>query len=293
MRCSPSLPDGDLRRHVAAPRARPSLCIMTTLVVRVMRPRDRRSLVVAGGFAVWLFALAGARLGLIHIAGLWLVLGFGVPVVLLAVALLHRSQIPGLPLAAGSACAVAFALFVPAVIERHPTLAAGLPALAIGGVLTWKYPTATLAAVFTIAGTYGSIVAFTGLRAVAVEEALLAGMWAGVVGSLVLGRRLSSLRLTPGLVMLAAFMVMSIGSLLTTTPTSQAVHGFRLAPLYLATALVLPLARLDDERTNKLVRIMVPVCLIVSAYATLRWVVGPAGKEAALVNSPIAQQYNQ
>ena len=266
---------------------------MTTLVVRVMRPRDRRALVVAGAFAVWLALMVGVRFELVHIGGLWLPLAFGVPLVLVAVALLHRSAIPGLPLAAGGTCAIAFALLAPAIVERHPSLAVGVPALAVGGVVTWRFPTATLAAIFTIAGTYGSIVAFTGLRAVGVDEGLLGGLWAGVVGSLLFGRRHRSVRLTPGLIVLAAFMVMSIGSLLATTPTSQAMHGFRLAPLYLSTALLLPLGRFDDQFTSKLVRIIVPVCLIVSAYATLRWIIGPAAKESALVNSPIARQYNQ
>ena len=39
---------------------------MTTLVVRVMRPRDRRALVVAGAFAVWLALMVGVRFELVH-----------------------------------------------------------------------------------------------------------------------------------------------------------------------------------------------------------------------------------
>lgn len=220
------------------------------------------------------------------------VLTYGVPLALVGAAILRRTRQGILPLVAGAACAVTAASALPAHYAESPKLGLAIPALVVGAVVTRRFPTTALALIFFITGAYGSIAAFTGLPAVSVADAVIEGLWAGVVGRLIIGRHQATLRPTLALYMVAGFIAVSFLAIFGTTPASNGIRAFRLAPLYLSLVLLIGYGPFRVNTLEKLVRAMVVVSLLVAAYATLRWAIGTSAKEQALQRTSLSRQYN-
>jgi O-antigen ligase len=221
------------------------------------------------------------------------VLLFGVPLALVGVAALRRSTLGPLPLIAGFAVLVALALVLPRAASSDIRWALLPPAAALGGYLTARFPTAALTIVFTLTGTYGSIRAFTGIPADSVADKVIDGLWVGVLGGLILGRRRLALRPTPALVLLTGFLAVTFIEALATDPLSSGIRAFRLGPEFLSLVLLIGAGGFSDRTLERFARAVVVVSLGVAAYATLRWAIGTSAKEQALQNSAFAQQYDQ
>lgn len=219
-------------------------------------------------------------------------LAYGVPIALVGAAVLRRSTHGVLPLVAGAACALSAAAALPSHYAESPKLGLAIPALVVGAFVTRRFPTTALAVIFFITGTYGSIAAFTGLPAVSVADAVIEGLWAGVVGRLLIGRHYAALRPTLALYMLAGFIGVSFLAVFGTTPVSSGIRAFRLAPLYLSVVLLVGYGPFRVNTLEKLMRVMVLVSLLVAAYATLRWAIGTSAKEQALQRTSLSRQYN-
>lgn len=197
------------------------------------------------------------------------------------------------PVLVGSALAVGLALVLPGAITDDPRLALAFPAAAVGGVVTQRFPTASLAVVFAMNGIYGSVIAFTPLPAESIADATLEGLWVGVLGSYVLGLRRTAIRPTPVLFMLAGFLAMSVVAALTTTPLSNGIRAVRIGPQFLSVLLLLGYGGFRTRTLDRLAGIMVVVSAVVAAYAALRWAIGTSAKERALTSTARAIQYNQ
>jgi hypothetical protein len=267
---------------------------MTTLGLRRGGGTDARNVLVVALFAAWAIAVIGFAVGVISMSGkLPLVLTLGVPPLAVGLALLARSEIAALPVVAGASCAVALAVLLPPIAAERPAFAFAFPAMAIGGALTQRFPAASLGTVFAVTGTYGSLTAFTGFPVVSIGEAVLGGLWVGIIGRLVIGRRPMALRPTPALLLMTAFFVLTLAAVLATTPFGAGIRAFRLAPLYLSALLLLGYGAFRQQTLDRLARCMIVVALVVAAYAALRWGIGASPKERALQSTDLDRQYNQ
>jgi hypothetical protein len=262
-----------------------------------MRGVDPRDALLVAGLLAWAAALVAVRFDYVQSPGGargTQALTYGVPLALIALTLLHRpSRTSALPLVAGAAAAVALALLVPSHLSTSPKYALAVPAVVVGAYLTNRYPTTSLALIFLITGTYGSIKAFTGIPADSVTDKVIDGVWAGIVGRLLVGRRGLTVRPTPALLMLGAFLGITIIAVFTTSSLANGIRAFRLAPLFLSMVLVIGYGGFGKRTLALLARAMVVVSLLVAAYAALRWAIGTSGKEQALQKTAFQQQYNR
>lgn len=266
---------------------------MTSLALRPPRPLE---VLLACALAAWATAVAAFGLGLA--AAPWgpgadWAVRLGVPALLTALVVFGRTPIRGLGMAAGVAWAVALAVALAPAIARDPRLALVVPGAVVGALITQRFPAASLAIVFALAGTYGSIKAFTGIPGDSVMDKVINALWAGVLGRLLIGRRTLRVRVTPTLLAVGAFLLVTLLAVFTTEPMSNGVRAFRLAPLFLSLVVLVGYGGFARRTLVLCARAIVVVCFLVAAYATLRWAIGPAGKEKALQQTALDLQYNQ
>src|SRR4051794_26859184 len=142
---------------------------MTSIGIRRSKPLDARNVLVVALFALWTIAVLALSFGVVAVAGpTRIILTLAVPPLAVGAALLGRSDVAALPVVAGASCAVALAVLLPPIAVARPAFAFAFPAMAIGGVLTQRFPAASLGTVFVVTGTYGSLTAFTGFPVVSV-----------------------------------------------------------------------------------------------------------------------------
>lgn len=251
---------------------------------------------MATAFVAWACAVFALRFGFAESPGapaVEPVLTWAVPAGLTALALLLRREISWLPLVAGLAWAVTFALTLPPEFARDPKLALAVPAAVVGGLVTQRFPATSLSLVFLLAGTYGSIEAFTGVPGDSVMDKIINGLWVGVLGLLLIGRRTVKVRATPALFLLASFLAASVLAVFATEPVDNGIRALRLAPLFLSMILLIGYGGFSRGTLERVARVMVLVSLLVAAYAALRWAIGTSAKEAALQSTAMDRQYNQ
>lgn len=269
---------------------------MTTAGLRWLRGWDAGgSPWAVAGVAAWAAAVLALHTGLVQTPDgrLANALTFAVPAALVAWAFLRRADDSRLPLLAGTATAIAAATVLPGYFAGNPKLALALPVLVVGGVLTQRYPTFALSAVFAFTGTYGSLKAFAGIPGDSVADKFISALWAGVIGRLLVSRRSLRVRATPTLFMLGGFMILAIMAMITTSPMESGIRAFRLGPLYLSLVLLLGYGGFRAATLERFSRVVACVCLVVAAYAALRWAIGTSAKEQALQRTAFEQQYNR
>ena len=267
---------------------------MTAILARRLGAFDVRRRLALTIFGAWAAVLFAAQAGAIALPQ-WLTVTmlFGVPLGAGLAALVRRRAGSGAAALAGATFAVAGALLAPAIVSASPKFALAMPVAALTGLFAARFPTLTLASVFAISGTYASLAAFTGAPVVTLANLLILGLWTGVLGRLVFGRRSLALRPTPGPLLLCAFFAMTAGAFLATEPLSAGIAALRQAPLYLSMVLLLAFGAFRRRTLDGLARAMAGVSLAVAAYASLRWAIGPAAAEESLIPDAFSRQYNQ
>jgi hypothetical protein len=210
--------------------------------------------------------------------GLWL----GIPVLVTGAALLSRREVPWLPLACGFAWALVGALFLAPFFTGSLASAAVVPAIFLSAWLTHRYPATALVAMFVLCSAYGTIQAFLNVSPGQVVDLILVGLWLGVVGRMVLGHRDMGVRPTLATMLIAAFLVMTLGAML--TAGSESLSAFRIFGWHLSALLLVALGPFDDRTFERVGRALALAILVIGAYATYRWGVGqPAEQEADLI----------
>jgi hypothetical protein len=259
-----------------------------------LRVPSALALLAGGVLLAWASALCAMRLGFVQAPQSTVdALTYAVPAVLVLLALVHRGEVPGLALAAGLTCAVSAALVLPPRMMGNPDIALAVPAAVCAGLLTARFPALSLTGVFLLAGTYGSVTAFTGVPGDSVMDKIIVGLWVGVIGRMFLARREVRVRPTPALMLVAAFLVACVLAALTTEPVESGIRALRLGPLFMSLVLLLGWGGFSRRTLDRLVKCIVAVAFVGSAYAALRWAVGPAAKEQSLLSSAMDRQYNQ
>jgi hypothetical protein len=248
----------------------------------------------AAAFATWTTLVVGGWMHFFRMPGGFsarLALTYAVPALLGLAAALYRGQSRALLYGAGATAAVALALALPPIVGPKPILAWSVVALVVGGLLTQRRPRFGLIALFVVASAHGSIRAFTGIPVVEIGDGILAGFWFGVIGRLLIGRRPMSLRPSPALFLLGAYMVMTFGAILVTDPIGIGIRGFRVTHFHMSVMLLVGYGAFKLRTIDAVAKAFAIVCMLGGGYATLRWAIGPDPKEAA-INYGYGARYN-
>jgi O-Antigen ligase len=178
-----------------------------------------------------------------------------------ALVLVAFELVPLLISSALVAVGIPFALGVALVIARHPAAA-------------------TVAAAF-ISGILGTFQAFVGLGPGPLVDVILAGIWFVLLGRIVLGRPYHFI-LWPAVLGCAFYVALVLVDMLTADDLGLAWFGFRTTVWYMLALFALAYAGWSRETYRRIAIGFVGVAVVIAAYATLRWVIGPAGPERTL-----------
>lgn len=243
------------------------------------RPRPPAGTPVALGVATlytatMLWALLAPRWDILVPLGL-------VPFAAALVLLLTRAS-PAVRLAIGGSALGAFATLWALVITFFPPAGLLPPMLAAAAVVARRFPGATVAAAFAITGSYGSLTAFVEFPAGEAIDVLLAGLWLAAVWGLLFTPRRAPVSIWPGAILVGLYVAGSLAQLFLAESVDIGIYWFRASIWYLAAALLVAYAPWSPDTRRRIVHAVVAVALAVGAYATLRWIIGPAGAERDL-----------
>lgn len=165
------------------------------------------------------------------------------------------------------------------------TLALTLPALALAMFVTGRFPVLVVVGAFFYICFANTIGAYAGVPNNG--RSVLYGMLFGV--SLVALRRyLSNLprtraRFWPGVLLLAAYLLISFLLALRAENVEQALDGYQRQVLYLGAFLAFAYVQWARPTREAIVKGIVGVFFLASAYAMLRYAIGPGAREVATV----------
>ncbi len=177
---------------------------------------------------------------------------------------------------------------VTALALSRPMLALAVPFVAAGAIVCWRHPVAAITVTFFFTGMVGTLSSMTPLPPVPLTEYILACLWVGTIGTLMLGRRTAPLWLWPGLIAPALYIALSVISLFLDDHVGNAIEGFRLSIWYMAAFLLIAIAPWPAGTTQKMARGLVIVTLLVSSYCVLRYFVGSSAAEEAFARATAA-----
>jgi hypothetical protein len=237
--------------------------------------------VAAGAWAIFLVAQQSGAVALAKPTTVTL----AVPAVLLVALALVRRPLPRQVLwAAGAILVLSLAFYLAQRIIPKPMLVFALPAAVAAGIACRKRPELALLALFAVASAFGVIDAFTPIPPSKLADLLLAGLWLGVAWRRLVGGEPFELRLIPGIVLLLAFAIVTLAQVLAAPSFSFGIHTFISTGLYLVTVVLVGASELDEQRLARIGKGIVAIALLAAAYAVLRDVIGPAGKERAIAS---------
>src|SRR5947209_7244868 len=148
----------------------------------------------------------------------------------------HRLRTLGVLVAAGLAVVVAALLYSTLLSPRSGLY---LGAAALAGLITYRWPAASMAIAFAMSGSYGSLKAFFGYPANGTATVLLVGMTVATVGALIFARRRRPIVIWPATVAVAVY-VLAVAADLPFSPVfSSALKVARTEGLYMVGMLVI------------------------------------------------------
>jgi O-Antigen ligase len=209
----------------------------------------------------------------------------GVPAALLFGLVLVRRPLPRQVVwAAAGIAMLSLALYLAEQVVPQPLLVLGLPAAVAAGIACRRRPELAVLALFTVASAFGVIDAFTPIPPSKLTDLLLAGLWLGVAWRRIVGGERFELRLLPGVVLLLAFVVITLAQVIAAPSLSFGIHTFVSTGLYLLTVALVGASDLSAERLAVIGKGIVAIALLVAAYAVLRDIIGPASQERAIAS---------
>jgi O-antigen ligase/polysaccharide polymerase Wzy-like membrane protein len=175
--------------------------------------------------------------------------------------------------------AVAFAYAVAA--RDHALVALFAPALLGSAVLCARFPAAMTTLVLLMSGTYGSVQAFGGPSLGPGVDLIIFGGWAALLITHLVGVRERPWWVWPGVVLLLAYLGLTLIEIGTASSVALGFKAFRYSALYMTVAPLLALAGWRLRTYLDISKGIVLVTSLVSGYAVLRLIIGPAAKEAS------------
>ncbi len=235
-------------------------------------------LLALGATVVWIILFGARFAGLEDVPGASFVL-IGVPVCVLAYALVPQHRAPAVAGAAGAIVLVVVAAAVAPIIVASPVIAVAPLGLLIGALACTRFPASATLAVFFLSGTYGSLEAFTGLPGALLIDVLLGGLWVGVILSRITGSDRLDLPIWPAIAAFGAYAAVTLFQVLAGDNLNTGFLSFRLSTWYMLALLLIAYAGWDRAVYTRIVKGAIAIIGLVAAYATLRWFIGPAGVE--------------
>lgn len=243
------------------------------------------------GFAVvvvavaWTLGLAAVATGHVLLPS-WRGAGPLLPAVLplgAAAMLLTRRDLPRAVTLAAWWMVLAYAALLAAVrLDSQPLLALAVPTLAISAFACLRRPAAAIVIAFAVTGAYGSLVVFLGFPTESTVNLVLGSMWVGIPASYLLARRTWTARHWLPLAGVMAFVAVTLIQMLAAPTGSGATGSFLAGTWFMTAVIVLAYAPWRPQTFRRIAQGMLVVAVLVGAYATLRWIVGPDDKEAAV-----------
>lgn len=169
-------------------------------------------------------------------------------------------------------------------VQREPLAALAVPAVIAAMLACRHFPIASLGVLVLLAGMNGALRAFTGISGAAVVDLVLAGFWAALLFEVMSGRRRPA-QLMPGAVLLLVFIGVTLVSVLAAETVRAGLESFRVLAWHAAAAPLLAFLAWSGATYDKAARTIVVVAGIVGAYASMRWVIGPAAVELENVDA--------
>ena len=253
------------------------------------RPQRRlgwiAQLVAFGVLALWTALVLSLDAGVVHLPGsrLWrFPFVIGVPLLGLLLLVLRPDTNRAVKTLVGGTWLVAAAIVGSSIAMNSPTLVFGLIALCVAAVACGRWPAQTVLAAFAISGAYGSINAFTPLETGPTVDLLLGALWVGLALRMLSRRRDYKFVLWPGVLAILAYSAFTAASVLFAPDLYEGMRAFRQSTWYMLALVVVAYLGLRSPTRNQLAVGIVAVCALIGAYASLRWAIGPSGKESAL-----------
>jgi hypothetical protein len=154
-----------------------------------------------------------------------------------------------------------------------------IPGIIAAAVLAARRPVGMTLAVFFLSGLVGSITAFTPIPVSGFVDFLLLGLWLGALGTYLSGATERRAWLWPALIAPALYLGITGVEALFTHPVSLGIQGFRAASWYMAAFLLVAIAPWSERTHMRIAQGIAVVALVIGAYCTFRWIIGPSAKE--------------
>jgi hypothetical protein len=217
----------------------------------------------------------------------------GVPAVLAAAVVFHRGAAGApLKLAAAWTSVLAAALVAAVAVESQPLVAVAIPGVAASAFVLSRAPTLGVTLILLLSGTFGSLQAFVSFPAGELVDILLAGLWIGALLRYLAGGLEAQPLVLAGMAGVALYLSITLIQALAVSKVSTGLEAFRFTAWYLSAVLLIAYAGWRAATLQRIVRAIVLVALIVGAYATLRWIIGPAQDELEFASRGTAGRYN-
>ena len=171
-------------------------------------------------------------------------------------------------------------------MARELLIILALPLFAAGAFVAARRPEIPLLAALALIAFEGSIRAFAGLEIADPVSGLLACFVVGTVGRLVLSRRRSPIIMWPALLPLAGFIALTTAGILAASTIQLGIAAFRDAAIFMLAGLIMAIGLTERRAWRRLLNGVVLLSLLVGAYATFRWIAGPAAEELAQASGP-------
>lgn len=164
-------------------------------------------------------------------------------------------------------------------------------AILASGMVCYRFPATATIAAFLLTGTYGSLRAFTGASGAALIDVLLVGLWSSLLITRLIRRQVRQQFVWPAMVVVAVYLGLTLLAVITSPDIYPAFLSFRLSGWYVLVVILIAYSGWQRPVYDNIARGFIVVGLLVGAYATLRWVIGPTGAEQNLALQ-VAGGYN-
>jgi hypothetical protein len=233
-------------------------------------------LVAAG----WTVAVVGALAGAFALPPQLALLALACPPVLGLLALRRPEPSPALAWSAGWTALVTGALVAGAAVHVLGPTVLVVPGALIAAVACARFPAAATVGAFAVTGLYGSIEAFTPLPAGPLADALLVGLWLGLLWSHLIRGRRPAARIWPGVIAPLAFVAVTACQMASAETLANGLHAFRGTAWYMLAFLLVGYAVRRPATRERIAKGVLLVAAGVGLYATYRLAVGhPASRE--------------
>lgn len=170
-------------------------------------------------------------------------------------------------------------------VALYPIIAVAIPAVAVSAWLFNRHPAVGALVVVVISGAYGSLIAFIAFPITKTIHLVLAGLWLAAIWAYLLKGRERPIWLWPGVLALAGYLFVTVSELLAAGSVATALPSFAESGWYMLAFLLVGYAGWRARAYAAVSRGVLVVAALVGAYATLRWITGPAPAEEAVAAS--------